>query len=108
MGKVALSGSQVIFSSFHKRADFQPFLIAVMQKKVSMEQTFPVDSNKLNDVLEDPDLEREFQEVFSFVENITGQKPHLTDLTPGNITTWNEQFDAVLKKLFNTEGGMGE
>jgi hypothetical protein len=79
-----------------------------MQKKASMERTFPVDSNKLNDVLEHPHLEREFQEVFSFVESITGQKPNLTDLTSENITAWNDQFDAVLKKLFNTERRMDD
>ena len=71
-----------------------------------MERTFQADSNRLNDVLEHPDLEREFQEVFSFVASITGQKPNLTDLTSENITAWNKQFDAVLKKLFIAEGGM--
>jgi len=39
-----------------------------------MKRKFTMDINKLNDVLENSELEKEFQEVFSFVETITGKK----------------------------------
>jgi len=58
-----------------------------------------MDINKLNEVLENPDLEKDFQDVFSFVETITGQKCNLDELTPTKIETWNQKFDEVLKQL---------
>jgi hypothetical protein len=64
-----------------------------------MKREFAVNIDKLNDVLENPDLEKEFQEVFSFVETITGQKINPNDLTPQNIEAWNQKFDEVLKQL---------
>ena len=64
-----------------------------------MKRHLIMDINKLNSVLENPDLEKEFQEVFSFVETITGQKCNLDDLTPENIAIWNQKFDEVLKQL---------
>ncbi len=65
-----------------------------------MKRKFKMDINKLNDVLENPEREKEFQEVFSFVETITGQKCNLDDLTPQNVNAWNQKFDEVLKQLF--------
>ena len=58
-----------------------------------------LDTNKLNEILENPDLEKEFQEVFSFVESITGQRFSMDNLTPENIEAWNQKFDEVLKQL---------
>ncbi len=65
-----------------------------------MKREFAVNIEKLNDVLENPDLEKDFEEVFSFVETITGQKCNLDDLTPQNVNAWNQKFDEVLKQLF--------
>ena len=64
-----------------------------------MKRKFIMDINKLNDVLENSELEKEFQEVFSFVETITGQKCNLDDFTPKNIEIWNQKFDEVLTQL---------
>lgn len=64
-----------------------------------MKRKFTMDINKLNEVLENPDLEKEFQEVFSFVETITSQKCNLNDLTPKNIEIWNQKFNEVLSQL---------
>jgi len=64
-----------------------------------MKRQFTMDINKLEDVLEKPELEKEFQEVFSFVETITGQKCNLDDLTPNDIAIWNQKFDEVLKQI---------
>jgi hypothetical protein len=58
-----------------------------------------VDINRLNEVLENPDLEKDFQDVFSFVETITGQTCNLGEMTSQNIEAWNMRFDEVLKQL---------
>ena len=64
-----------------------------------MKNEFTMGINKLNKVLENPELEKEFQEVFSFVETITDQKGYLDGLTPKNVETWNQKFDEVLMQL---------
>ena len=64
-----------------------------------MKRKFTMDINKLNNVLENPELEKEFQEVFSFVETITGKKCNPDDFTPKNIEIWNQKFDKVLTQL---------
>lgn len=64
-----------------------------------MKRKVILDINKLNEALDNPDLEKEFQEVFSFVETITGQQCNLDDLTPKNIAIWNKKFDEVFKQL---------
>ena len=64
-----------------------------------MKRKFIMDINKLNDVLENPELEKEFQEVFSFVETITGEKCNQDDLTPKNIEIWNQKFGEVLTQI---------
>ena len=58
-----------------------------------------VDRNKLNEVLASPELEEEFQEVFSFVEDITGCKTNIDDLTPKEIEDWNNKFGEVLQQM---------
>jgi hypothetical protein len=58
-----------------------------------------VDINRLNEVLENPELEKDFQDVFSFVETITGQTCNLSEMTHQNIEAWNMRFDEVLKQL---------
>ena len=57
------------------------------------------DSSKLNEVLENPNLEQEFQEVFDFVKNITSEKGKIDELTSEDIEIWNKRFDETLKKL---------
>jgi len=64
-----------------------------------MKSEFTMDINKLNKVLGNPELEKEFQEVFSFVETITDQKGNLDGLTPKDFETWNQKFDEVLMQL---------
>lgn len=64
-----------------------------------MQRQIAVDINRLNEILENPDLEQEFQDVFSFVEIITGQNFNINELTPKNIETWNQKFDEVLKQI---------
>ena len=60
-----------------------------------------IESTKLKDVLNNPDREKDFQEVFSFVETITDQHPAPATLTQQNIEAWNQRFDEVLEQLFN-------
>ena len=64
-----------------------------------MKRESAVDINRLNEVLENPDLEEDFQDVFSFVETITGQTCSLGEMTSRNIEAWNMRFDEVLKQL---------
>lgn len=64
-----------------------------------MKRQVIMDINKLNKVLENPELEEEFQEIFSFVETITNQHFNINDLTPKNIEIWNQKLDEVLKQL---------
>ena len=64
-----------------------------------MKNEFTMDINKLNKVLENPELEKEFQEVFSFVETTTGKKCNPDDLTPKNIEIWNQKFGEVLTQI---------
>ena len=60
-----------------------------------------IDINKLNALVENPDLEKDFQEVFSFVEGITGQNVSTDHLTPAEIETWNGKFGEVIEQLFD-------
>ena len=60
-----------------------------------------IESTKLKDVLNNPDREKDFQEVFSFVETITDLHPAPATLTQQNIEAWNQRFDEVLEQLFN-------
>ena len=64
-----------------------------------MRRQITFDIDKLNEILENPAFDKEFQEVFSFVETITGHNFNINDLTHKNIETWNQGFDEVLKKL---------
>jgi hypothetical protein len=54
---------------------------------------------KLHETLNNPALEKRYQEVFSFVKVITdkGLNPH--DLTAEDIEHWNKKFDDVLGQL---------
>ena len=58
-----------------------------------------VDITRLNEVLENPDLEKDFQDVFSFVETITGQSCIPGKMTPQNIEAWNMRFEEVLNSF---------
>ena len=69
---------------------------------VSKERTLTSGSTKLKEVLNNPDREKDFQEVFSFVETITDPNATPETLTQKNIEAWNQKFDAVLEQLFNT------
>jgi hypothetical protein len=71
-------------------------------RRVSKENTLTIDSTKLKDVLNNPDREKDFHEVFSFVETITDQHPAPETLNQQNIEAWNQRFDEVLEQLFNT------
>jgi hypothetical protein len=71
-------------------------------RRVSKEKTLTRESTKLKDVLNNPDREKDFQEVFSFVETITDQHATPETLTQQNIEAWNQKFDEVLEQLFNT------
>ena len=64
-----------------------------------MERESALDITRLNEVLENPDLEKDFQDVFSFVETITGQTCNLGEMTPQNVEAWNMRFEEVLKQL---------
>lgn len=60
-----------------------------------------VSIDRLNEILDNPNLEKEFQEVFTFVENVTGQKCNLDNLSSESIEKWNKRFDEVLKRLLS-------
>jgi hypothetical protein len=62
-----------------------------------------IDINKLDKVLEHPELEKDFREIFSFVETITGQHLNLDRLTPQNIEEWDQKFDEVLQTLLRED-----
>ena len=59
-----------------------------------------IDVAKLNEILNNPELEKDYQEVFSFVKTITNGSVKPNDLTDANIKTWNRKFDEVLEQLF--------
>jgi hypothetical protein len=62
-----------------------------------------INVTKLNEVLNNPALEKDHQEVFSFVRTITNGTVKPDDLTDTNIETWNQRFDAVLEQLFSVK-----
>jgi hypothetical protein len=64
-----------------------------------MKNQSTIDMNKLNEVVDSPVLEKEFQDVFSLVEAVTGQKYEPDNLTAQDIELWNKKFDVVLKQL---------
>jgi capsid portal protein len=66
-----------------------------------MKRQDAIDVTKLNEILNNPDLERDYQEVFSFVKTITNGTVKPNDLTDTNIETWNRRFDEVLEQLFS-------
>ena len=68
----------------------------------SKEKTLTRGSTKLKEVLNNPDREKDFQEVFSFVATITDPNATPETLTQKNIEAWNQKFDSVLEQLFNT------
>ena len=57
--------------------------------------------DKLNEILDNPNLKKEFQEVFTFVENVTDQKCNVDNLSSESIEKWNKRFDEVLKRLLS-------
>ena len=66
-----------------------------------MKRQDAIDVTKLNEILNNPDLEKDYQEVFSFVKTITNGTVKPNDLTDTNIETWNRRFDEVLEQLFS-------
>ena len=70
-----------------------------LTEEMSMKNTFTIDMDKLNEILERPVHAEEFQEVFSFVETITGKKYNPDNLTSEDIAVWNQRFDEVLQQL---------
>ena len=66
-----------------------------------MKRQDAIDVTKLNEILNNPDLEKDYQEVFSFVRTITNGTVKPNDLTDTNIETWNRRFDEVLEQLFS-------
>ena len=65
-----------------------------------MKNKFITSMEKLNEILERPVYTEQFQEVFSFVEAITGRKYNPDHLTSEDIALWNKRFDKVLQQLF--------
>ena len=66
-----------------------------------MKRQDAIDVTKLNKILNNPELEKDYQEVFSFVQTITNGTLKSNDLTDANIETWNRKFDEVLEELFS-------
>ena len=66
-----------------------------------MKRQDAIDVTKLNEILNNPDLEKDYQEVFSFVKTVTNGTVKPNDLTDTNIETWNRRFDEVLEQLFS-------
>lgn len=64
-----------------------------------MKLQYTMDMERLNKVLDSPVDKKELQEVFSFVETVTGQKYKPDNLTAEDIDLWNKQYDKVLKQL---------
>jgi hypothetical protein len=54
---------------------------------------------KLDEILCNPGLEEEHQEVFSFIKGLTDKGPNHNDLTAETINHWNKKFDDVLRQL---------
>jgi hypothetical protein len=73
---------------------------ANLKQEVAMKNKFTFNMEKLNEVLERPIYTERFQEVFSFVEAVTGRKYNPDNLTPEDIAVWNKRFDEVLQQLF--------
>jgi hypothetical protein len=68
-----------------------------------MKRQDAIDVTKLNKILNNPELEKDYQEVFSFVQTITNGPLKSNDLTDANIETWNRKFDEVLEELFSAK-----
>ena len=66
-----------------------------------MKRQDATDVTKLNEILNNPELENDYREVFSFVRTITNGTVKPKDLTDTNIETWNRRFDEVLEQLFS-------
>jgi len=62
-------------------------------------------------VLTSPKLDsEEFQDVFAFVESITGQNISIDHLTPTEVEMWNSQFGEVIEHflmMIRTNNGQG-
>ena len=54
---------------------------------------------KLHEVLCNPTLEEQYQDVFSFVKALTDKGPNKNELTAETIEHWNKKFDEVLRQL---------
>ena len=65
-----------------------------------MEHAFTPDMDTINEVLQDRAHTKELQEVFAFVEMITGRKYNPDRLTAEDINIWNKRLDEVLTRLF--------
>ena len=65
-----------------------------------MKRQEAIDVTKLNEILNNPELENDYQEVFSFVRTITNGTVKPNELTDTNIETWNRRFEEVLEQLF--------
>lgn len=61
---------------------------------------YVLDLGRLKEALESSALDREFKEVFTFVEAITDQKLRPEMLTEEDIQTWIKKFDKVLDQIF--------
>jgi hypothetical protein len=68
-----------------------------------MKRQNAIDITRLNEILNNPELEKDYQEVFSFVQTITNGTLKSNDLTDANIETWNRKFDEVLEQLFSAK-----
>lgn len=61
-----------------------------------MNRKLSLDTNKVNELLENPDLEKESQDVHYFLESIIGQKFDQSNLTSKNIKTWDKKYVEAL------------
>jgi len=68
-----------------------------------MKRQEAIDVTKLNEILNNPELENDYQEVFSFVRTITNGTVKPNELTDTNIETWNRRFEEVLEQLFSVK-----
>ena len=66
-----------------------------------MKRQDAIDVTRLNEILNNPELEKDYQEVFSFVRTITNGTVKPNELSDTNIETRNRRFDEVLEQLFS-------
>jgi hypothetical protein len=65
-------------------------------KGMPMDRKRAIDNKKVKEMLENPDLERESNEIHSFIEGIIGQKFDQRTVTSKNSKSFHQKCDEIV------------